>query len=92
VASASDNDPNAWCRNLALKQSSEAHMFTENEQLIYEQIAILRFLIGHGVKLLAGSDEKLIYQWKMLRAQADENSTEIAQELVKRRKRGLLKK
>lgn len=88
VAAASGDDPNTWCRKLALQQSSEAHMFTENEQLIYEQIATLRFLIGHGVKLLAGSDDKLVYEWKMLREQADENATEIAQELIKRRQRG----
>jgi len=87
VASASGDDPNTWCRNLALKQSSEMHMFTGDEQLIYEQIATLRFLIRHGDKSLAGTNEKLMYEWKMLRQQADENATEIALELVKRRQR-----
>lgn len=92
VAAASGDDPNLSCRNLALKQSSEVHMFTGDEQLIYEQIATLRFLTGDGVKLLAGSDDKLMYEWKMLREQADENSAEIAQELVKRRQGGSRKK
>jgi len=85
---ASGDDPNAWCRNLALKQSSEAHGFTQDEQLVYEQIATLRFLAGDGVQSLTGTNEKLMYEWKMLREQAGENSTEIAKELVKRRQRG----
>jgi hypothetical protein len=88
VASASGDDPNAWCRNLALKQSSEAHMFTRDEQLVYEEIATLRLLMRDGDKSLVGTDEKLMYEWKMLRQQADENATEIAQGLVKRRQRG----
>ena len=92
VAAASDDDPNMWCRNLALKQSSEVHMFTGDEQLVYEQIATLRFLTGDGVQSLAGTNEKLMYEWKMLRQQADENAAEIAQELVEQRKRDARKK
>jgi hypothetical protein len=34
----------------ALGQLSEAHTFTKNERLIYQEIALLRFLIGHGFK------------------------------------------
>src|SRR5438552_8080310 len=79
VASARGDDPNTWCRNLALKQSSEVHMFTGDEQLIYEQIATLRFLTADGGQSLAGTNEKLMYELKMLRQQAGENSTEIAQ-------------
>ena len=70
MAAASGDDPNAWCRNLALKESSEAHGFTGDEQLVYEEIATLRLLIGHGDKSLAGTNEKLMYEWKMLREQA----------------------
>ena len=55
VAAAIGDDPNAWCRNLALKESSEAHMFTRDEQLVYEEIATLRLLIGHGAKSFAGT-------------------------------------
>ena len=91
AAAASDDDPNIWCRNLALKQSSEVHMFTGDEQLVYEQIATLRFLTGDGVQSLAGTEEKLMYEWKMLRQQAEENATKITQELVKRQQRGLRK-
>ena len=79
VASVSGDDPNAWCRNLALKQSSEAQMFTRDEQLVYEEIAMLNFLIGDGENSLEWTREKLMYEWRMLRQQADENATEIAQ-------------
>jgi hypothetical protein len=88
VASATGDDPNAWCRNLALKQSTEAHMFTRDEHLVYEEIATLRLLMGHGDKSLEGTYDKLIYEWNMLGQQASENATEIAQELVRRRQRG----
>lgn len=92
LASGSGDDPNAWCRNLALKQSTEAQMFTRDEHLVYEEIATLRLLMGHGDKSLEGTYDKLIYEWNMLRQQADENATEIAQGLVKRRQRGCRKK
>jgi hypothetical protein len=92
VASAKGDDPNPWCRNVALKQSSEVHMFTGDEQLIYEQIATLRFLEEHGIKSLAWTNEKLMYEWKMLRQQADENAGEIAEQLVTRRQRVSRKK
>ena len=71
VASASGDDPDEWCRDLALKQSSEAHAFARDEQLVYEEIATLNFLIGHGDKSLEWTREKLMYEWKMLRQQAD---------------------
>lgn len=92
VAFASGADPNAWCRDLALKQSSEAHAFTRDEQLVYEEIATLRVLMAHGDKSLAWTHDKLMYEWKMLRAQTDDDATEIAQELVKRRQWGSRKK
>jgi hypothetical protein len=92
AASASGDDSNAWCRNLALKQSTETHMFTRDEQLVYEEIATLRPLVGHGDKSLAWTVEKLRYEWKMLRQQADEKAAEISQELVKRRQRGAQKR
>jgi len=88
VASARGDDSNAWCRNLALKQSSEAHMFTRDKQLVDEEIATLRVLIGHGDKSFEGTYDKLMYEWKMLRQQVHENSAEIVQALVKRRQRG----
>ena len=66
AAEASGDDPNTWCRKLALAQSSEGHTFTKNERLIYQEIALLRFLIGHGFKLLFSRNETTAATWKKL--------------------------
>ncbi len=79
------DDPNNWCRKAAIGQASEGHAFTKNERLIYQEIALLRFLIGHGFKLLFSQDEKAAATWKKLTAQADQRSEEIVNELLSRR-------
>ncbi|MGZ5483205.1 MAG: hypothetical protein ACXWID_14610, partial [Pyrinomonadaceae bacterium] len=80
------DDPNTWCRKLALTQSVEGHTFTKNERLIYQEIALLRFLIGHGFKLLFSRNETTAATWKKLTAQADQSSDRIVDELLSRRK------
>jgi len=86
AAVASGEDPNIWCRKLALTQSSEGHAFTKNERLIYQEIALLRFLVGHGFKLAFGRNEDTAATWKKLTAQADQRSEEIVNELLSRRR------
>ena len=56
TATAAGEDPNTWCRKTALVYSKEGHTFTKNERLIYQEIALLRFLVGHGFKLLFSND------------------------------------
>lgn len=85
AAVAAGDDPNAWCRKLALMQSSEGHAFTKNERLLYQEIALLRFLVGHGFKLVFGGDDKTAATWKKLTAQADQRSERITDELLSRR-------
>ena len=80
------DDPNTWCRKLALAQSSEGHTFTKNERLIYQEIALLRFLIGHGFKLLFSRNETTAATWKKLTIQADQRSGEIVEEVLSRRR------
>jgi hypothetical protein len=84
-ASAAGDDPNNWCRKAALAQLSEAHTFTKNERLIYQEIALLRFLIGHGFKLLFSKSETTASTWRKLTAQADQQSEEIVREVLSRR-------
>ena len=86
AASGAGDDPNTWCRKLALAQSSEGHALTKNERLIYQEIALLRFLIGHGFKLLFSRNETTAASWKKLTTQADQRSEEIVHELLSRRK------
>src|SRR2546429_10001154 len=85
AAAASGDDPNTWCRKQALTQLSEGHTFTKNERLIYQEIALLRFLVGHGFKLLFGRNEVTAETWKKLTAQADQTSDRIVAELLSRR-------
>lgn len=85
AAAASGDDPNTWCRKLALTQLSEGATFTKNERLIYQEIALLRFLIGHGFKLFFSSNKDTAAAWSKLTTQADERSEEIVSEVLSRR-------
>jgi hypothetical protein len=86
IAEASNEDANTWCRQIALAQSKEGHTFTKNERLIYQEIALLRFLIGHGFKLLFSRNSDTAATWKKLTNQADQKTELIVDELLSRRK------
>ncbi|MFY9620279.1 MAG: hypothetical protein WAM70_16655 [Pyrinomonadaceae bacterium] len=85
AATAAGDDANNWYRKATLGQLSEGHTFTKNERLIYQEIALLRFLLGHGFKLLFSRNEATAATWKKLTAQADRRSTEIMDEVLSRR-------
>jgi hypothetical protein len=85
AASAAGDDPNNRSRKAAIDNSSERFAFTKNEWLIYQEIALLRFLIGHGFKLLFSGNETMGATWKKLTAQADQKSDRIVDELLSRR-------
>jgi uncharacterized protein (DUF1778 family) len=87
VAEASGEDANTWCRKTALAHSQEGHTFTKNERLIYQEIALLRFLIGHGFKLIFSRNDETAAAWKTLTTQADTKSDEIVAHLLSRREK-----
>ena len=82
VAEAAGDDPNSWCRKAALNQLSEGHTFTKNEYVIYREIALLRFLLGHGFKLLFSRNEASATAWKKFTDQAKTRSEEIVNHLL----------
>jgi len=86
AAMATGDEPNNWCRELALTQSSEGHELTKNEQLIYEEIARVRYLVGHGFRLLLGAEATTPATWKKITADADQSSEIIAADLLSRRR------
>src|SRR5438132_11047311 len=86
AATAAGDDPNNWCRKAAVGQLSDGHTFTKNERLIYQEIALLRFLLGHGFKLLFSRNETTAATWKKLTIQADQRSETIVEEVLSRRK------
>jgi hypothetical protein len=47
---------------------------------------LLRFLVGHGFKLIFGRTEETAAAWKKLTAQADQRSEEIVKQLLSRRR------
>lgn len=85
AASAVGDEPNIWCRKVALDQLSEGHTFRKNERLIYQEVALLRFLIGHGFKLIFSRNQATAATWTKLTAQADQRSEEIFREVLSRR-------
>jgi hypothetical protein len=86
AALSAGEDPNRWCRKVTLSQLSEGVAFSKNERLLYQEIALLRFLLGHGFKLLLGANETTAAAWKKLMVQADQRSDTIVEELLSRRK------
>jgi hypothetical protein len=86
AAVASGEEPNNWCRNTALTASREGPLFGNTGRLIYTEVALLRFLIGHGFKLLFSRNAAEAAAWTKLRTHADQRSDEIVQELLSRRK------
>ena len=86
AALAAADDVNSWSRQAVLGQLSEEHSFTVNERLLYQEIALLRFLLGHGFKLLFSRDETTAATWKKLTTQSDQRSKEIVNELLSRRR------
>lgn len=84
AALAAGEDPNAWCRKLALTESRAGYGLTKDERLIYEEVARVRFLLGHGFRLLAhgGLGPEA---WERLTAQADQKGEQIADALLSRR-------
>ena len=86
AAAAAGDEPNNWCRQLAITAAHEGPLFGKTGRLIYTELAILRFLIGHGFKLLFSRNAAEASAWTKLTMQADQKSDEIVQELLSRRK------
>jgi hypothetical protein len=57
AALAAGEDPNSWCRKVALIQLTEGFGLTKNDRLLYEEIARVRYLVGHGFRLTLGLSE-----------------------------------
>ncbi|MGH9968572.1 MAG: hypothetical protein ACREBG_12190 [Pyrinomonadaceae bacterium] len=86
AALAAGEGPNSWCRKVALIQLTEGFCLTKNDRLIYEEIARVRYLVGHGFRILLGPDPMTAANWKKITAQADQRSELIADDLLSRRK------
>jgi hypothetical protein len=73
--------PGDWCREVVLERLFKERGFTKNERIIFEELSRLRYLAGHGFRLLANG--KLTSQeWEKVRATSDEKPAEIAAVLL----------
>ena len=78
AATASGDDPNSWCRKSAVSASCKRPDLATPDNL-HPELAILRFLVGHGFKLLLSPADAAT--WTRLTTQADQRSHEILAEL-----------
>ncbi len=85
AALAAGEDPNNWCRKLALTESRAGYGLTKDERLLYEEIARVRYLVGLGFGMLAG-EELTAEAWEKTKAAADQKGAQIADALLARRK------
>src|SRR5437899_3224439 len=86
AALAAGDEPNSWCRKVALIQVTEGFGLTKNDRLLYEEIARVRYLVGCGFRILLSSKEATAAMWKKITADADHKADIIADDLLSRRK------
>ena len=86
AAVAAGDEPNNWCRQLTVTAAREGPLFGKTGRLIYTELAVLRFLIGNGLRILFSRNEGEAAAWTRYTAQADQKAEEIAAELLSRRK------
>jgi uncharacterized protein (DUF1778 family) len=86
AAIAASDELNNWCRQLAVTAAREGPLFGKTGRLIYTELAVLRFLIGNGLRILFSRNEGEAAAWTKYTAQADQKADEIAAELLSRRK------
>lgn len=87
AALASGDEPNNWCRQLALSSAREGPLFGTTGRLIYTELAVLRFLIGNGLRILFSRNDGEAAAWTKYTTQADQKADEIVAELLSRRKK-----
>lgn len=90
VALALGQDPNNWCRELTVSAAREGSGLTKSERLIYEEIARVRYLVGHGFRMLIGGQDATSEEWKKITADADYHREVIADDLLSRRRKSRL--
>src|SRR5258707_3849226 len=86
AAEAAGADTNNWVRNVVLSQANVGKGMTKAQRLIYEELARVRYLAGHGFRLLFGSEPVTAADWKKVTADADRSPDIIAANLLSRRK------
>ena len=79
-------DPNTWCRKILVAAVQEGSGLARNERILYGELARLRYLVGHGFKLILGGEKPTAAAWKKITTQVEERGEEIVTGLLARRK------
>jgi hypothetical protein len=79
-------DPNTLCRKILVDALQEGSGLARNERILYGEIARLRYLVGHGFKLMLGGEKPSAAAWKKVTTQVEERGDEIVAGLLSRRK------
>src|SRR5438309_7767853 len=86
AARAVGDETNNWVRNVVIARANTGQGMIKAQRLIYEELARVRYLAGHGFRLLFGSESVRAADWKKITADADQSSEIIASHLLSRRK------
>src|SRR5262252_3167862 len=78
-------DPNTWCHKILVDVVQEGSGFARSDRILYGEIARLRYLVGHGFKLMLGGDHPTAAAWKKITTQVEERGDEIVAGLLSRR-------
>ena len=88
AALAADDEPNSWCRSVALSSTNKAQTTIDN-RAIYTEIACLRHLFHHGFNILFSNDSNALKAsaWDILVKFTNDRANAIYEQLVKDRLR-----
>jgi hypothetical protein len=78
AAAAADDDPNNWCRRVALKSSRTDQIASIDDRLICTEIAGLRYLFQHGFRHVFSGDTTKEAAWKIVSDNVEKHVDELA--------------
>jgi hypothetical protein len=88
AALAADDEPNSWCRSVALNSTNKAQLNIDN-RAIFAEIACLRHLFHHGFNTLFSNDSNALKAsaWDILVKFTNDRANAIYEQLLKDRLR-----
>ncbi len=83
AAAAAGAKPRDWCRQMVMEKVRREHGMTKSQCLLYEELGRVRYLVGHGFRLLA-NEILTTQEWENTRAAADLHAAKIADTMLAR--------
>ena len=88
AAQAADDEPNSWCRSMALSSINKTQAPID-DRAIYTEIACLRHLFHHGFNILFSNDSNALKAsaWDILVKFTNDHANAVYEQLLKDRRR-----